>query len=182
MEDSKLFSLKYPIGTFSWKSTLTEEERLAAIRSIASFSRRLEQLLADTNAQEREWPYRPKGWNTRQLVHHCADSHLNALVRFKWALSEEEPLIKAYKQEGWAADADYQEKDLSNSLQFLESLHKRWVQLIESLDATALARRYKHPEHAQMLNLEGTIAMYAWHCEHHLAHIKLALASEGKHF
>lgn len=181
MHPENLITLQFPIGKFTWKSSLAKEELQAALNSIERFPKTLNKLVSGATAEQREWPYRSGGWNTRILVHHCADSHLNAFVRFKWALSENKPLIKPYDQSAWAALEDYDQSDLELSLQFIEALHKRWMALLSALKEDDFKREYHHPEHNQTLNLEGTVAMYAWHCEHHLAHIRGALASDGKY-
>lgn len=179
MSPTELQKLQYPIGNYQWLAVPSEAQIAQFLQTIAEFPSKLEALLARSTEETREWPYRPGGWNTRQLVHHCADSHTNALIRFKWALSEEQPTIKAYSQTGWAALNDYQEKDLNLSLMYIKALHERWLTLLKTLSPEDLARKYHHPEREGLLSLGGTVGNYAWHCEHHLAHIQNALNSKG---
>ena len=123
-------------------------------------------------------PYRPGGWTVRQVVHHVPDSHLNSLVRFKWALTEDRPTIKAYDEKGWAALPDYQVIPIAHSLDLLESLHVRWVGLLRNLSWTQLQREFVHPESGPV-SLAETIGAYAWHGQHHLAHIQHLIEREG---
>lgn len=179
MNPIELQKLQYPIGKYQMVASPSAEQIAKFIQTIAEFPGRLEALLANSTEAAREWPYRPGGWNTRQLVHHCADSHTNALIRFKWALSEDLPTIKAYSQTGWAALSDYQEKDLSLSVMYIKALHARWLALLQTLKTHDFSREYYHPEREGRLTLGGTAGNYAWHCEHHLAHIQIALNSKA---
>ncbi|UCS94641.1 putative metal-dependent hydrolase [Echinicola marina] len=180
MTDLELQQLKYPIGTFKCPKTIDDEKIKSWINTIASFPERIRELGQDLTDEQKEWQYRPGSWNIRQLVHHCADSHLNSIIRFKLALTEDTPSIKPYYEDRWAELADYDEKDLSSSLMLISSLHHRWTLLLKSLGEKELKKTYYHPEHRREIHLEETIGMYAWHSEHHLAHIKQALKFHGR--
>jgi len=119
--------------------------------------------------------YRQGGWNVRQIVHHIADSHLNSYIRFKWALTEENPVIKAYDEADWADLADSKSAPIDLSIDFLDSLHKRWVALLTRLTEQQWDRTFQHPETGRTLTLKWTLGLYAWHGNHHLAHIRHAL-------
>lgn len=179
MENKDLKQLQYPVGGYDWPESASAEQIQEWLQTIADFPAAVLKIVEESTAAQREWPYRPGGWNIRQLVHHTADSHLNSLVRFKWALSEDCPTIKAYDQNGWAAQSDYTNTDLTLSLNFLVALHARWVDLMRSLNAEELQRKYNHPDHDELRTLAGTIGGYAWHCRHHLAHMRLAISSNG---
>ena len=134
----------------------------------------MEVLVKDLSPLELDYIYRPGGWTIKQVVHHCADSHMNSLIRFKLALTEDLPTIKPYFEERWAELADYH-NPISDSLIILQGVHNRWVTLLKSLDQEQLKRDFIHPEHQKRFTLKETMALYAWHCQHHLAHIEQAL-------
>ena len=167
--------LKYPIGKFSKPETISEKDIKNWITDIEQFPNRLNKLVPYLSASELNYRYRPEGWTIKQIVHHCADSHMNSFMRFKLCLTEELPTIKTYQEAKWAELPDATEADISSSLRLLEGLHARWTVLLRSLDPSVLSKQYIHPEKAQPMDLANTIALYAWHCNHHLAHIKQAL-------
>ncbi|WP_186757157.1 YfiT family bacillithiol transferase [Echinicola salinicaeni] len=179
MDDLEVQKLKYPIGTFKRPRVIDEAQIEKWITSIGSFPKKIQELTNGLTEGQMEWQYRPGSWNIRELVHHCADSHMNSIIRFKLALTEDEPSIKPYFEDRWAKLADYHEKDISASLMLIDGLHHRWESLLRSLGEKELKRTYYHPEHRKEFNLEETIGMYAWHCEHHLAHIKQAITHQG---
>ena len=131
-----------------------------------------------TNTLSKEalnYNYRPAGWTIKQVVHHCADSHMNAIIRFKLTLTEELPTIKPYFEDRWANLNVSNFDDISNSLVLITALHKQWASLLKSLNSEQLARQFFHPESKIKSSLSETIGMYAWHGNHHLAHIKQGL-------
>lgn len=172
--------LKYPNGKLQIPETYTEQEIKDWIRDIEAFPSLMRAEVSDLSTKQIEWKYRPEGWCIRQVVHHCADSHINSQMRFKLALTEDKPTIKPYKEGLWAQLPDMY-APIDWSLDLLDALHKRWVRLITNLTADELAREYIHPEHSRVFNLGQTIALYAWHCKHHLAHVRQAKASKGKY-
>ncbi len=173
-----LEKLKYPIGKFNSPITISEEDIKNWITDIEQFPNRLNKLVPYLSATELNYRYRPEGWTIKQVVHHCADSHMNSFVRFKLCLTEELPTIKTYHEDRWAELQDTTETDISTSLKIIEGLHARWTVLLKSLDTLALRKQYIHPEKPQPMDLANTIALYAWHCNHHLAHIKQAIENK----
>ncbi len=170
---------RYPIGPFTPPATVTPEDSERWIGEIerlpAAFRAAVEPL---TDAQL-DTPYRPGGWTVRQLVHHVPDSHLNSYIRFKWTLTEDRPTIKAYDEKLWAALPDSRDTPVAVSLALLESLHTRWVVLLRSLTPADREREFIHPETGRALSLNTTLALYAWHGRHHLAHITALVEREG---
>jgi len=173
--ESDLEKLKYPIGIFNKPETISESSIKDYITDIEQFPNRLNKLVPYLSASELNYRYRPEGWTIKQVVHHCADSHMNSFIRFKLCLTEELPSIKPFNESKWAELPDAAEADISTSLKLIEGLHARWTVLLKSLDASDLNKKYIHPDKEQPLNLADSIAIYSWHCNHHLAHIKQAL-------
>ena len=165
-----LESLKYPIGKFSIPQEIDAELIEKAINRIADFPKKIFQLASPLTPAQLERPYRPGGWTVRQLLHHCADSHGQALFRFKHALTEENPSIKAYDEGAWAQLPDYQ-LPVSDALETIRLVHVRWVLLLHSMTPADFSRTYYHPEKQRTQPLAEVTLMYAWHGEHHLAHI-----------
>lgn len=171
MEAQELEKLKYPIGPFSKPENITSQLLEDAIATIAAFPKKLREETEHLNNGQLETPYRPGGWTIRQVVHHCADSHMNCYIRIKWALTEDEPTIKYYLEDRWANGADNTKMPIAPTLQLLDGLHFRLSFIMENLSKTELERTYIHPEHNKVFDLKELICQYAWHCNHHLAHI-----------
>ncbi|NHM08078.1 putative metal-dependent hydrolase [Flavobacterium sp. CYK-4] len=169
MED--LEKLRYPIGKFVPPDDYSLEYLTGRIDEIASFAERLTKEVADLTPQQLETPYRPGGWTIRQVIHHCADSHMNCLVRVKWALTEENPTIKFYYEDRWSTLEDNKTMPIEPTLAFLDGLHYRLAYLMRSLNSEQLNRSFIHPEHGKTFRLKEIIGLYAWHGNHHLAHI-----------
>lgn len=165
---------RYPIGTFDFEQAFTPDDVQGWLEHITTFPQELRAVLEPLHEAQLNSPYRPNGWKIRQLVHHIADSHMNAYVRFKWALTEDAPTIKAYVQDGWAALPD-SDLDIAISLQLLEALHQRWTGLLRQLSPEQWQRTFVHPV-LGAITLEQATGMYAWHGRHHLEHIKRAFA------
>jgi len=162
--------LRYPIGKFTFDGPTTPEQRLELLNQIEQAPGRLRTAVKGLSDQQLDTPYRPEGWTVRQVVHHVPDSHLNAYVRFKLALTEDEPTIKPYAEDRWAQLADTQATPVEVSLTLLDSLHDRWVRLMRSFNPDDWKRTFHHPERG-VVSLEMNLAMYAWHGRHHVAHI-----------
>jgi hypothetical protein len=162
--------LRYPVGKFEPVTTLTSEQRRECIDAIAEAPARLAAAVAGLTPAQLDTPYRPGGWTVRQLVHHIADSHMNALGRFKLALTEDEPTIKTYDEARWAELADTKTPPIGPSLALLENLHTRWVVLLRSLTPADWPRKFRHPEWGPA-TVDFLLAQYAWHGRHHVAHI-----------
>ncbi len=162
--------LNYPIGKFQAKEKYTEEEIQKLIAKIEMLPTRLEDAVSTLSNDQRATPYRDGGWTVLQVVHHLSDSHMNAYVRTKWALTENTPLIKAYDQKSWAETPDTK-MPFADSIDLLRSLHKKWAEILKKLSPQELAKEYIHPETNKRIPLTQMIANYAWHGDHHLAHI-----------
>jgi len=162
--------LRFPVGRFKRPQTLSAAERRAAIDDIAAAPATLRAAVRGLSDAQLDTPYRPEGWTVRQVVHHVPESHLNAYTRFKLALTEDTPTIKAYDEDGWSKTRDIATTPVEPSLVLLEGLHDRWVRLLETLSDADFDRTFNHPENG-MMNLHQTLAMYQWHGRHHTAHI-----------
>jgi hypothetical protein len=170
--------LRYPIGKFAVDPAPTDEKRHTWIRQIAEAPAALRAALAGLTDRQIETPYRPGGWTVRQVLHHVPDSHLNAYCRFKFALTEDNPTIKAYDEAAWANIADTARTPPETSLALLDALHRRWVILLESMEARDFERPLRHPE-AGAITLGWMLQLYAWHGRHHAAHITELRKREG---
>jgi hypothetical protein len=162
--------LRFPIGKFQVPGELGAAERRAMIDHIQAAPARIRAAVAGLKEQQLDAPYRPGGWTIRQVVHHLPDSHMNSYIRFRWALTEDAPTIKAYHEDRWAELFDARVSPISPSLDLFEALHARWVSLLGSLAESDWKRTYVHPELGPR-NLEQTLALYAWHGRHHETHI-----------
>lgn len=163
--------LKFPIGKFTKPLEYSEEFISRQIETIQQFPSHLRKAVATLSDAQLDTPYRPEGWTIRQVVHHCADSHMNSLTRFKLTLTEDKPIIKPYYEERWAELADSKTMPLEPSLKMLEGIHERWSVLLTKITKEELERSFIHPEHGKEIPLKENIGIYAWHCQHHLAHI-----------
>jgi hypothetical protein len=161
--------LRYPVGRPERPDHLTEEQRREFIRAIEETPAKLRAAVAGLSQQQLDTPYRPGGWTVRQVVHHLPDSHMNSYVRFKLALTENEPTIKTYEEADWAKLPDSQ-GPIEPSLTLLESLHQRWVGLLKSLGPADWGKKFNHPESGPN-TLDKALAIYGWHGRHHVAHI-----------
>ena len=166
--------LQYPIGKFQWVEPDSEEQgakdRGRYIDVLAKTPLHMRSAVDGLSAEQLDTPYRPEGWTVRQVVHHVPESHMNAYIRFKLALTEEQPQIKPYNQDEWAKLPDNKVTPIEVSLELLAALHSRWVDTLHSMRPSDFGRTLYHPEHG-VLTLDRMLAMYAWHCAHHVAHI-----------
>ena len=162
--------LRYPIGKFSAKESYTVAELKDFIDRLQSLPSRLQAALQGLSDAQLDTPYREGGWTVRQVVHHLADSHLNAYVRVKWTLTEDTPIIKPYDEKLWATTPETA-ADPAISLAFLKALHVKWVLLLNGITDSDLSRQFIHPATQRAVRLDQLMAMYAWHGDHHLAHI-----------
>jgi uncharacterized damage-inducible protein DinB len=169
-EDGHMSDLRYPIGKFTYSEAPTDQQRQRFLDDIEQAPARLRSAAEGLSAAQLDTPYRPGGWTVRQVVHHVPDSHMNSYVRFKLALTEDEPTIKPYFEDRWAELADTKATPIDVSLSLLDSLHSRWVRLLRSLQPAEWKRTFRHPELGPM-TLEKNLALYAWHGKHHVAHI-----------
>ena len=162
--------LRFPVGKFSYAGPLDEPQKQDCIDEIASAPENLRAAVKGLSNAQLDTPYRPEGWTVQQVVHHMPDSHLNAYTRFKLALTEDDPTIKTYAEDRWAELPDSKVTPIEVSLTLLDSLHDRWVRLLRSLNKDEWKRSFRHPELGPM-TLEKTLALYAWHGRHHVAHV-----------
>jgi uncharacterized damage-inducible protein DinB len=170
---------RYPVGKFNRPSrALTAEERRELIAQIAAAPSRMRQAVAGLSESQLDTPYRDGGWTVRQVVHHVPDSHMNAYIRVKLALTEHEPVIKPYDEAAWATLSDVRDTPIETSLVLLETLHQRWDTILRAMTDADFARTLMHPDHGVM-TLDALIAMYAWHGRHHVGHITSLRARSG---
>ena len=181
IEAIDLEKLRFPIGKFNRPESYSKEQLKNWINTIASFPNVIEETVMGLNTEQLNWKYRPDGWNIQQLVHHCADSHMNGIIRTKLALTEDCPTIKPYPEHLWAELRDTISLDISFALQTIKGVHQRWSMLLDDLSPEQLKREYYHPEDDTNYSIQEQCALYAWHCDHHMAHIKQALEAEGKY-
>lgn len=170
--------LRFPIGPFVAPAVVSAATVAGWIDDIAALPAALAAAVAPLSAAQLEVPYRPGGWCSRQVIHHLGDSHLNSIIRFKWALTEDCPTIKTYHEERWAELPDYRDYPVADALAFLAALHGRWVVLLRSLGPDEWARTFAHPEWGTV-RLDVNTGIYAWHGRHHLAHITRLVEREG---
>jgi hypothetical protein len=163
--------LRFPIGKFDVSAPVTPEIRSAAIWDLAALPERLRAAVNRLDDAQLSTAYRPDGWTVRQVVHHLADSHLNAMTRVRLALTEDNPTIKPYIEGRWAELADARTLAVEPSLQILEGVHARLVALLRSLDDAAFSRTVVHPEHGRTMSIDVLTALYGWHSRHHVRHI-----------
>lgn len=161
---------RYPVGKFTPDDNPTPESRAKHIQELVSLPNQMRQAVTGLNPEQLDTPYREGGWTIRQVVHHVPDSHLNAYIRFKLALTENVPTIKPYDEAAWAKLKDTELTPIDVSLDLLDAVHTRWVTLLRTLKADDFARKFNHPE-GGIQTLDRTLALYSWHSRHHLAHI-----------
>lgn len=162
--------IRYPVGRFTQQSVPDTAARAELIRHIEELPVKIDAAVARLTQEQLDTPYRPEGWTPRQIVHHVADSHMNAYIRFKLGVTENNPTIKPYNEQTWAETLEARTGDVSLSLPLLTALHGRWVTFLKSLDVPAFARTIMHPEKGPM-TLDELLGLYAWHSRHHTAHI-----------
>lgn len=173
-------NLKFPIGAFQKPISISENDLKTWIAVIENFPNRIKILTENLSVEELNLNYRPDGWTIKQVVHHCADSHMNALIRTKLALTELLPVIKPYQEAVWANLIDGNTDSIVDSLAIIKGVHSKWTLLLKNNNTTDLEKEYYHPENNRNYKLNEVIGLYAWHCDHHLAHIKQALRYNGK--
>lgn len=169
--------LRYPIGKFEHAGPVSDLEIKGWIDQIEALPALLRDAASTLTDAQLDTRYRPEGWTLRQVIHHVPDSHTNAYIRFKWALTEDKPRIKAYDEKAWAELSDSR-LPVAVSLDHLAAIHARWVGLLRSMTREQFGRKFDHPESGES-TLEGVVGMYAWHGRHHLAHVTGTVEREG---
>ena len=167
--------LKYPIGKYEAPEIITPVHINQWIKEIISYPQRLKQVLANISSEQLAQPYRLDGWTGLQVIHHLADSHMNAYIRFHLTLTEDTPTIKPYMEERWAQLDYIKDTPIVLSLELLKNLHARWAILLNSLTEEDFKRQYHHPQYDYTVALDKVLGLYAWHGNHHLHHIKLLM-------
>ncbi len=170
-----LDQLKYPIGKFEWVVGLSQEALKKQIQTLRSFPKELTEMVTPISDDMLQKRYRPDGWTIAQVVHHIADSHSHSYLRCKHAILEDTPDIKDYNEDDWANLTDGSSIDIQPSLLMIQGIHLRWVLFLELLKEADFKKTYFHPQRGKHYPLDTTTALYAWHCKHHLAHIKNTL-------
>lgn len=164
-------TLRFPIGLFEHEGEISESQLLQWMTDIKLTPSRLREAVAGLSDEQLDTPYRPGGWTLRQVVHHVADSHMNSYTRFKLALTEEEPTIRPYYEDRWAELSDGKSAPVELSLALLDALHSRWMILLRDMQQEQFARAFVHPESGNTIRLDWNVGNYAWHGNHHIAHI-----------
>lgn len=163
---------RFPIGRFQPSESLSSAPIQQFIQDIKAFPAQVKAEVFRLVETGLEKAYREGGWTGKQVIHHCADSHYNSFIRFKLALTEDNPSIKPYHEDLWAKQVDY-EVPIDSSMAILEGLHVRWAKLLETLGKNDLSKTFYHPEMKKEIRLDYSIALYSWHCRHHLGHLQL---------
>ncbi|MCG2610261.1 putative metal-dependent hydrolase [Flavobacterium sp. SM15] len=176
----ELEHLKFPIGRFSCPLEIDSEHLEQWKATIRNFPQQLQEITKNLTVENLNWKYRPEGWTVKQVVHHLADSHINAIIRLKLSLTEDAPVIRPYEEALWAELNDGLNNDVSASLKIIEGVHQRWFQLLDSLNEKDWNRMYFHPQHQRLFSVKEGLGIYHWHCKHHLAHIHQALQYKGE--
>jgi hypothetical protein len=180
MATKEMYELMYPIGKYEVPSFIGSNHIEKWIDTIEETPTILRSLTESLHNKELSWQYRPHGWNIHQVVHHMSDSHTNALLRFKLALTEEVPTIKPYKEGLWVELADCKSEYLHHSLLLIEAVHAKFTLLLKSMSISDFhTKSYFHPESHKNFTLGEALGLYDWHCQHHTTHIKQALEFQG---
>lgn len=179
MNKHTIEELRYPIGHFAVPDRITDAIIHDWIAQLEAFPEALKDMVKNLNEEQLETPYRLQGWTVRQLIHHIADSHHNSYIRFKWALTEETPVIKPYDEKAWAALFDTCNAPIALSLNHLKAVHAKLVYLLKGLSEKDLSRTFIHPDSGEATSLAENIGRYAWHGRHHYTHIKNLMQREG---
>jgi uncharacterized damage-inducible protein DinB len=162
--------LRYPVGKFQPEPELNDVSRQNLMRQIAEAPAKLREATKGLTEEQLDTPYRPGGWTVRQVVHHIPDSHMNAYIRFKLAVTEDEPLIRTYEEQLWAELPEAKSAEIELSLSLLDALHRRWVLFLRDLGPEMFTRKLRHPE-SGLQTVDRLLALYAWHGRHHVAHV-----------
>ncbi|MBL87053.1 MAG: metal-dependent hydrolase [Winogradskyella sp.] len=178
MNEQELYKLRFPIGQFEKPKQITKDLINGWISTIENFPQNVENITKNLSEVELNYNYRPNGWTIKQVVHHCADSHINSIIRFKLALTEDTPTIRPYFEDRFAKLIDYSES-LEASISILKGVHHKLGVLLKNLSEDDLKREFIHPEHGKRFSIAETIGLYTWHSNHHFAHIEQALEYKG---
>lgn len=164
---------RYPIGNFDYKKDHNISDAEMYVNQIEELPSKVRALVSEFSEEQLHTPYREHGWTPFQVIHHMGDSHLNSLCRFKLAMTEDNPTIRPYDENAWAEFGDYESMSVEEGLDFLEAIHNKWVAILNKIQGDEWKRTFHHPESGINYKLINALAMYAWHGNHHLAHIEL---------
>lgn len=178
MTEQEFYKLRFPIGEFEKPEHITQQHLKNWITTLEKFPERVINITKNLNDQELDYKYRPNGWTIRQVVHHCADSHINSIIRFKLTITENRPTIRPYFEDRFAKLIDY-EDTIEAPISILKGVHNKLGTLLKSFNEEDLKREFIHPEYGKVYSLKETIGVYAWHCNHHFAHIEQAIDHKG---
>lgn len=173
-----LEQLKYPIGKFTKLAVISNDLLQTWIAEIDGFSGKLKTITKNISVEQLNCTYRHGGWTVKQVIHHCADSHMTAYIRFKLAATQILPVINPYDEAQWATFIDANDNNIEASISIIKGVHKRWVLFLKSATAFDFKKEYYHPANNENVSIETDTCLYAWHCNHHLAHIEKAIAME----
>ena len=179
MKNDELEKLKYPIGQYQIPNPITQKLLQEWITTLEQLPSRLQEMVTPLSNKQLETPYRPGGWTIRQVVHHISDSHHHSYIRFKWALTEDNPTIKPYFEKEWSNLFDAKTAPIQLSIDHLKAVHAKLVYLLKGLSYKDLQRKFTHPEGNEETTLAENIGRYAWHGSHHFAHIKNLIKHKG---
>ena len=179
MTNQEIEQLRYPIGVFDCPNNISKQHIESWISILKHYPNRLENLVIALTDDQLDTPYRQDGWTIRQVIHHVSDSHHHSYIRFKWALTEDKPIIKYYYEQLWAELPDAKLAPIQMSLDHLRTIHFKLVYLLKSLNEDQLNRSFIHPENNEEVILKKNIGIYAWHSNHHYAHIENILRAKG---
>jgi radical SAM superfamily enzyme YgiQ (UPF0313 family) len=174
-----LETLKYPIGKVNLPKIISKLDIEKWISILETFPQNLEFLVRNLSDKQLDTPYREGGWTIRQVIHHCYDSHHNSYTRFKWTLTEDKPIIKVYYEDRWGELNDSKSAPIILSIDALKALHAKWVYFLKDTSINSLDKKFIHPEDNDEVSLKENIGIYAWHCNHHFAHIEQLMIREG---
>lgn len=178
-EQEKLEVLKYPIGKIEVPQNIASDDIKKWITDISELPGKLNKAVRPLSKKQLDTPYRPEGWTLKQLIHHIADSHMSGLLRFKWALTEDEPTIKAFDEKAFADLYDSKLAPVEISLDFISALHGKWVILMENMSNADFEKTFVHPGSGHRFTLKESLANYSWHSRHHYAHLHNLLQRKG---
>ena len=179
MTELNLEQLRYPIGKYEIPNPITDEHLVKWIEILEYLPKRLENMVHSMSEEQLETPYRPDGWTVRQVIHHVSDSHHHSYIRFKWALTEDNPVIKPYLEKEWAQLFDARTAPIQMSLDHLKAVHAKLVFLLKGLSEEDLKLKFTHPDGNEETTLAENIGRYAWHGSHHFTHIENLIKRKG---
>jgi hypothetical protein len=179
MTTEEIEALRYPIGKIVIPDNITAVDLKTWTNDISELPLKLRKAAEGLSKEQLDTPYRPEGWTLKQLIHHIADSHMNALLRFKWALTEDEPTIKAYDEKSFAELYDSTLAPVEISLDFISALHGKWVILLENMSNADFEKTFVHPVSGKRFTLKESLATYSWHGRHHYAHLHNLMKRKG---